>query len=190
MNRRGLAILILLCAMLLSSCGSGQQQEPLFEVTQVEADVLDQSTEQAITVFVDLNLKFTPAVEEALRKGVVITLKADTRIVHDEHITRVVKGQGHRWQIQFLPLSRHYLLTDLRSKEQTSWPRLRHALAALRGVEIVLPSVQLKPGNYRLEVMVYLDRRKLPAPLRLPALVSSAWKLKSTWYKWQFRITK
>ncbi len=183
-------IILLIAGMFLSACDTQDQQDSLFKVLHIEADIKDQTSKQVVTVFANLSLKLTPAVEEALRKGVVITLKANAQIVHDNNIGRVVEDHGRRWQIQYLPLSRHYSLTDLRSKEQSNWPRLRHALAALKRIEMELPPVKLEPGNYRLEVMVYLDRRRLPAPLRLPALVSSDWKLESNWYKWQFHINQ
>ncbi len=183
-------IILLLAGLFLSACNAEDQQDSLFEVLNIESDIQDQTSKQIVTVFADLSLKLTPAVEEALRKGVIITLKANAQIVHDNALGRVVEDHGRRWQIQYLPLSRHYSLTDLRSKEQSNWPRLRHALAALKRIEIELPPVKLDPGDYRLEVMVYLDRRKLPAPLRLPALVSSDWKLESNWYKWQFHINQ
>lgn len=171
---------------LLTACNSSEQENAYFVVKYVEADV----STQPINVYAGLELKFSAAVEEALNKGVTIPLKAIARITRDNSMGRVVIDHGHRWEIRYLPMSRHYLLTDLRSKQETTWPRLRHVLASLKRISIELPPAELEPGNYRLEVKIFLDRRRLPAPMRLPALVSSAWKLETNWYRWPFQITK
>jgi len=180
------AITTMLLALLLAACNSTEQDNTYFLVKYVEADI----DTQPITVYAGLELKFSAAVEEALNKGVTIPIKAVARITRDERIGRVIVNHGNRWEIRYLPMSRHYLLTDLRSKQETTWPRLRHALASLKRIAIELPPAGLEPGNYRLEVKIFLDRRRLPAPMRLPALVSSAWKLETNWYQWPFQITK
>ncbi len=190
MSKPALKFVLLGVCLLIGSCDRQEPPNSAFKVLHIEAEIENRTSQQELLIVADLSLKFTPEVEEALRKGVIILLRANARIVHDQFIPRVVEDRSRRWRIQYLPLSRHYRLTDTQTKEQTNWPRLRHALAALRRIEIELPPVALDAGSYRLEVRIYLDRRKLPPPLRLPALVSSAWKLESDWYQWPFHITK
>lgn len=179
-------ITTMLLLLVLTACNSTEQANAYFLVKYIEAEI----DTQPMTVYAGLELKFSPAVEEALNKGVTIPIKAIARITRDERIDRIIVDHGNRWEIRYLPMSRHYLLTDLRSKEETTWPRLRHALASLKRIAIEMPPAELKPGDYRLEVKIFLDRRRLPAPMRLPALVSSEWKLDTSWYQWPFQITK
>lgn len=179
-------LLVLIATLLLGACNHDEQANVFFKVKSVEADM----GIRPIKVYADLELKFSPAVEEALNKGVSIPLKAIARITTDNHFSRTIVDHGQRWEIRYLPLSRHYQLSELRSKQTTTWPRLRHALGSLRRITIELPPTDLKPGNYHLELKIFLDRRKLPAPMRLPSLVSSDWQLETNWYKWPFQITK
>ncbi|MCF6224989.1 MAG: DUF4390 domain-containing protein [Xanthomonadales bacterium] len=179
-------LLLLTVTLLLGACNNGEQSDPFFKVKSVEADV----NTQPIKVYAEVELKFSPAVEEALNKGVSIPIKAIARITNDDRLGWTIIDHGLRWEIHYLPLSRRYQLKDLRSKQATTWPRLRHALGALRRITIELPPTELEPGNYRVELKIFLDRRKLPAPMRLPSLVSSDWQLETNWYKWPFQITK
>ncbi|MCF6262114.1 MAG: DUF4390 domain-containing protein [Xanthomonadales bacterium] len=179
-------LLMLAATLLLGACNHGEHSDPFFKVKSVEADV----NTQPIKVYAELELKFSPAVEEALNKGVSIPLKAIARVTADNRLGWTIVDHGQRWEIHYLPLSRHYQLKDLHSKKTTTWPRLRHALGALRRITIELPPTELAPGNYRIEFKIFLDRRKLPAPMRLPSLVSSGWQLETNWYQWPFQITK
>lgn len=183
---RASILLILTACLLLGSCNHNQQSDPFFKVISVEADM----DTRPIKVYADLELKFSPTAEEALNKGVSIPLKAIARITTQGRFSRTIIDHGKRWEIRYLPLSRHYQLKDLRSKQTTTWPRLRHALGSLRRVTIELPPTELQPGKYNLEFKIFLDRRKLPAPMRLPSLVSSGWQLETNWYQWPFQITK
>ncbi len=177
--------IVSLFSLLLSACQLTDTADTHFSIQSVETDIHN----QPIKVDIGLTLKFSAEVEEALNKGVTIPLKVIARIVRDNQLSLVVEDRGYRWEIHYLPMSRHYLLTDMQSKEQTTWARLRHALGSLDRIMVELPPVELEPGNYRLEVKVFLDRRRLPAPMRLPALVSSGWKLETNWYQWPFQIS-
>jgi len=179
-------LLVFTATLLLGACNHGEQTNPFFKIKSIQADM----DIRPIKVYAELELKFSPAVEEALNKGVSIPLKAIARITTGGPFSRTIIDHGQRWEVRYLPLSRHYQLKNLRSKETTTWPRLRHVLASLRQISIELPPTDLAPGNYQLELEIFLDRRKLPAPMRLPSLVSSDWQLETNWYQWPFQITK
>ena len=169
---------------LITGCNAEGPDSKDFQIISVQADL----NSRPMIVSLELKLKFSNAVEQALNKGVTIPLKATAHIIKLGLINRDIEDHGHRWEIRYLPMSEHYILRDMRSGEESSYARLRHALAQLNHIDVELRPGELQAGEYRIEARIILDRRRLPAPMRLPALVSSAWQLKSDWYQWPFHI--
>ena len=143
---------------------------------------------------VDANITYelSENVQEALAHG--ITLRFD--------ITIVIKRE-RRWmwdkkfatttliyQLEYLPLSNSYLVTNIITGERNLLFMLEEALTFLGSVESfpVISEAQLDPErNYRCLIMSDLRIRTLPIPLQPLALVSPSWNLSSNWYEWNIR---
>lgn len=140
-------------------------------------------------IHVGIDFQPGPRVIEALAHGVTVQIRVMTRVgplwrrlaISDD-------PRSHRFEIRYLPLSQHYQLTDLRSGEQDSYPRLsmvRDALAEPRWVATRLEKSQPDGLGWRLQARVEIDRTRLPSPMRLPVWFDRNWGLGEPWRTWQ-----
>lgn len=174
-------IALLTGSLLLASC-SGQGAER-FELTRVEArwanGKLEARCEQQLTL--------SQEAREALDHGVPLTLELELILRSADGRTRV-GGRTGSYQIHYLPLSKHYQLAYLQDDVVKTFPRLRHALADLSRVELSFATGVLPGGEYQLLARSRLDKRSMPPPMRLPALLSQAWHHDSRWSSWTLEI--
>lgn len=116
-----------------------------------------------------------------------VQLEPDSEVLEalEAHITlsfRLERRCGSVHQVATLtlglrPLSGDYVLTLADGSEQR-WRLRAEALAAFRRLALPRP---LPCGTQPAYLRVRLDPAPLPAPLRLPALLSTAWHLDSGW---------
>ena len=107
----------------------------------------------------------------------------------NSHLPGSTVASGERiYLLEYLPISEHYKLTDTASGMQQIFPRLRYLVAALESQRFTLLLGQLAPGNYQLQVRAEVDLSKLPAPMRLPALIAPEWQLSTDWHSWPFEV--
>jgi hypothetical protein len=133
------------------------------------------------------NLKLSPEAQTALVHGVSLTVETDMILRVAETKTRVARHRS-RYQIRFLPLSEHYELSGEDNGEVRTFPRLRHALAAISSSRASFETGALPAGEYELLVRTYLDKQAMPPPMRLPTLFSSRWRHESNWTTWPLTI--
>jgi hypothetical protein len=158
-----------------------------FKVNEVQAVMAD----TALELTGDLELVLPPKVEEALSKGIELTVQVDVRL---KRMRRLLWDQGvASWALQrrirYHALSGQYLVareTNAAGTERTeSFTALPQALSALGSLNLRLPVQQaLREGEYAVDVRVNLDIEALPAPLRPVAYTSPAWHLGSGWTTW------
>jgi muramidase (phage lysozyme) len=58
----------------------------------------------------------------------------------------------------------------------------------LSKIELILPLEDVVAGDYQLTARSWLEKRKLPAPMRLPAWFSPNWQHDSGWQSWPVHI--
>ena len=164
-----------LAALLLAACGD-RAASGRFEVNAVRADWsngrMDVRFEQALSLSAEAR--------DALEHGVPLTLAVELVLREARTQTRVKKESSH-YEIRYLPLSEHYRLSRLDSDEQQTFPRLRHALAELGSLRLSFETGALPRGEYELLARCFLDKRKMPPPMRLPVLFSARWDHESAW---------
>ena len=106
--------------------------------------------------------------------------------IWDDSVARLTQ----RYQLQYHALSRQYLLRDLNSTAQRSYPTEQAALDALGDID-ALPLLDrrvLADGvHYDGKLRVRLATDALPTPLRLAAYLDADWRLASEWYRWPVR---
>lgn len=118
-----------------------------------------------------LNVRLEPDAEvlEALDAHIPLPFRLDRRC-----------GGLHQFaelSLRLRPLRADYVLTLADASEQT-WRLRAEALAAFRRLALPRP---LPCGDAPAYLRVRLDPARLPAPLRLPALLAAAWHLDSGW---------
>ncbi|MEE4638603.1 MAG: DUF4390 domain-containing protein [Wenzhouxiangella sp.] len=139
---------------------------------------------------IDAGIDFEPGpqVIEALEHGVTVHIRFLARIGPAWRRSPITDDpRSHRFEIRYLPLIRHYELTDLRSGERTSYPRLhmvRDALAQPRWMETRLRDRSSHGPGWRLQARVEIDRTRLPSPMRLPVWFDPNWGLGDDWQTW------
>ncbi len=183
--RQTLPLIGLFFAFALAACNPTPHTHGYgFQIDRVDGQIVA----DRLQLSAQLALQLSPAASEALERGIPITLEVTSRYrMADDLLRRPLARHTQRWELRYQSLSQHYLLHDLDSDRQTAYPRLRHLLAYLRPVHQQLPR-PAEPGAYLAEVQVRLDIQRLPAPMRLPALLSPEWRLASDWTPWPFAV--
>jgi hypothetical protein len=176
------ASLASLCLLTLTACGSGQAGHE-FRIQQVSVTPVY----QAISASFSQSLQLSPQARDALEHGVDLTIRFDMDLREGGSMIRRATD-SRRYVISYLPLSRRYELRGPQGTRPQTFPRLRHLLSELDRVNLVLATGPLTAGEYELRVRVRMDKQRLPAPMRLPALLSAQWRHDSEWSTWPFDI--
>ena len=174
-----LPILVLLCAC------SDKARDYGFELSDLAATVTDNQAQ----ISSQFNIRLSDAARLALERGIPLTLRIQFRARKDSRLPgSTIAATEHVYQMTYLPLSEHYVLTDMVTGIQQTYPRLRYLISSLQNQEQVMSLGDLAPGNYLIQVRAELDLRKLPAPMRLPARIAPEWRLSTDWHSWPFDV--
>jgi len=125
---------------------------------------------------------------EALARGVNLHLAVTTRMARrfgPVALTEATRTES--LEISFLPLTEQWVLDD--GRERRTFARLwmlLEALQAPRDWPTGLEPRQLGHAAWQVQIRARFDRGRLPSPMRLPALLSPAWRLGTQWHTWQF----
>ena len=145
-----------------------------------------------------LRLDLSTRVEEALDKGIPLTIEVEYRLFRIRNI--IWDLQLANWSfthsIQYHALSRQYLVRGhgLDASSVESFTTLQEALnfmGTLDGLSLPLPpqldetiDTKNNPG-YRAQIRARLVIESLPAPLRPVAYTSTDWRLNTGWVSWK-----
>lgn len=169
-------------ALVLGAC-SAENQNQRFEIRDLRADWAS----GRMDVHLQQRLELGPEAREALLHGVPLTLGVEV-VLRDARTQTRLKKQRNLYEIRYLPLSEHYQLTRNETGESQTFPRLRHALAELGELRLSVETGVLPEGDYELLARSFLDKRRLPPPMRLPVLFSPSWNHESAWTSWPLNI--
>ncbi len=120
----------------------------------------------------------------ALENGVALHIEVRAELDADSGNISSVR----HFEIRYMPLSDHYQLSSDQPALVRTYPRLRHVLADLSAVELIMPLTNIAAGNYQVQARSWLEKRKLPAPMRLPIWFSPNWQHDSGWHSWPVSI--
>lgn len=133
-------------------------------------------------------LQFSREAAEALEHGVPLTISIDLELRDAANLT-LLASHEHQYTIRFRPLSQHFELSGPGDEPPRTFPRLRHALAELAELRLRLDTGALAPGSYEFRSRTRLDNHSLPAPMRLPVMMSAQWRHDSGWSTWPFTVS-
>lgn len=162
--------LLLPWLLLLVACHGGGSIESA-RIVRLPEPVLDAS----------LRLRPSSQMLAALDRGVPLTLRFRLRT---QDATPAL-DTTRRIELRYLPLAQQYQLRDLDTGLMRYFPRQAQLLAALDRVRLPLDVAWagLAAGT-ACTLSLVLDVDALPAPLRLPALVSAQWRLNPAEHRW------
>lgn len=175
-----LRLLVVASLLLLVACKE-QKGDFGFTVKGVETRV----TGQQLKIMLEQKISLSPEARTALTNGVPLHLEVRAELETGSGTL----SASRRFEIRYMPLSDHYQLSSGQPSFVRTYPRLRHALADLSEVELTMSLPQVTAGSYDLQTRSWLDKRKLPAPMRLPAWFSPSWQHDSGWQSWSISIS-
>lgn len=181
-HRRPALLLAAAAALLLSACGD-VDESGRFELSEVDA----RWSNGRMEVRFEQDLNLSAEARNALVHGVPLTLGVELILRDARTQTRVQRNKSF-YEIRYLPLSEHYQLSGPGDENLRTFPRLRHALADLGDLEVRFETGALPSGEYELLARSFLDKQKMPPPMRLPVMFSSRWKHESAWSSSQLAI--
>lgn len=181
--RLWLLLLLALLSATLGTSGPALAAQSSLEIKSAELV----HTEGAYLLDADFELVLSPAVEEAVSKGMPLTFLVEFQVValrrywfDDEVVTLTSKVA-----LSYHALSRQYLLN--RDGHQLSFTSLQEAKEELSHIKNwqVLETDQLKKGeNYQAALRMRLDQSKLPKALQVDTLNSEDWNMVSERLRW------
>jgi Domain of unknown function (DUF4390) len=125
----------------------------------------------------------------AVRDGVPLTLHLDivVRRQRSYWLDDTVATLDQNYELLFHALSERYLVRNLNSGEQASYPTLEAALDALRVISNlpILDQALVRPDSrHEISVRAGLDVRTMPDTLRFILFWADDWRQRSEWYTW------
>lgn len=143
---------------------------------------------RALNLRLQQRLEVSEQAREALEHGVTLVVALELELRNDNKMI-VMQRAARYFQIRYLPLSERYQLSEEETGELQTFSRLRHLLAAIGDLNVHLSTGPLPSGSYELRARIRLDESRLPAPMRLPAWLSTQWQHDSGWSVWPFKIS-
>jgi hypothetical protein len=181
-NAAELGLKFICLASLVLQLGCGDRSGDFgFTFTDVESRVAG----QLLNVELRQELSFSAEARNALENGVPLHLEVRAELDTSRNTVMVMR----RFEIRYMPLSNHFQLSSDQPASVRTFPRLRHALAELSEIELKMPLQGVAAGDYQLRTRCFLEKRKLPAPMRLPAWFAPNWQHDSGWQSWPVSIS-
>ena len=169
---------------LLSACSS--PDEPGGHLRLI--DPQPQWQAEVLGLYTGIDFNPGPRLLEALNHGVTLHIRVAIDVSRPwELLTPDERTRNHRFEIRYLPLVRHYELTDLKTDEQRSFPRLSMVLDALaqpQWLDTRISREDFDERSWRMQARVDIDRTRLPSPMRLPVWFDPHWRLAEPWQRW------
>ena len=181
-------LLVALVATLLLAPREGTRADALDGVLEVRSAYVD--VDHAVfQLHARIEYPMTPAIRAALRDGVTLAFDLDTRVTRERRLwlDATVVELTLRRELAYHTVSDRYVVRDVRTGDQQSFPTLDGALEFLGTVDNwpILVEPQITEGeHYRISVRAGIRRGRLPASLRLLLFWTDDWHRVSEWYTW------
>ncbi len=139
-----------------------------------------------------VDLELSDVLLDALANGVDLYVDIDIEIIRRNSwwFDSEVAALSQRSVLSYYALSRSYVVRNLNTGIQTTYPSLYSALSAIGEVQN-LPMLDVTlledEEQYFARLRTRIAIEELPLPLRAQAYLSGDWRLSSEWYTWSLR---
>ena len=185
-RKTSVAFLLFVCCFLPAGLIAGPAFGQEFAVHEAHTELVNEVYQ--LDAWIDIRLG--EEVVDALQSGVPITIEIDIEVYRPRRYlwNERIASLRQRYRLEYHALSERYLVTNLNTRAQQSYP-IRGAAIAAVGVINDLPVLDRKllteGKGYMARLRARLDIEALPAPLRVLAYLSPSWRASSTWYAWE-----
>ena len=188
--RRGpvaLQLLALLCVGLYYSPASSAQGR--FDIRSAYVE----RAEGVYQLNATLDFDVVEGARAAIRDGAPFTLHLEIVVRRERSywLDEVVATLDQSYELVYHALSDRYLVRNLNSGEQVSYPTLDAALDSLRVISNlpILDHALVRPERrHEISLRASLDIRTMPDTLRFILFWSDDWRQRSEWYTWSPRL--
>lgn len=181
----GAVALRLLFALLIAGFAALAWAQSRFEIRSAYIERSEGVYQLNATIDSDL----VEGARSAIRDGAPLTLHLDiiVRRQRSYWLDETVATLDQGYELAFHALSERYLVRNLNSGEQASYPTLDAALDALRVISNlpILDEALVAPkSRHEVSVRASLDVRTMPDTLRFILFWSDDWRQRTEWYTW------
>jgi len=150
-------------------------------------NVLYSLQDSRLIVFSQLDLTLSNDLIEAINNGVAISIAVEYAkprktllgITHDVITTTTYEIERHS-------LSNRYLMRDIKTDNIDIFNSIQAALDNLG--RSLRQSIKFEKGTKELAIRCYVDKFRLPGPLRFKAFFSKSWSPSSDWSIWPLNL--
>lgn len=207
-----LIVILIMSLLFVPSVGISASKQSSLEVQEVRSEYyqagsgmvkirdlekLQNGSLDKLNIMLSVKSDIVMSEEQAqmLLNGIPLTFVYDIRI-EEKGFWSFWNGNNYIKEIRYLlfyhGLSKQFVVRDLETKKQHSYPTLSLALLSIStpsNIEFkITDSRGFEMEDYKGRVKLWLDIEALPTPLRIPAYLSKNWWLNSNWFKWELKI--
>lgn len=160
-----------------------------FAIVDVQASHMDETIE----ISANMDLILSDDVRDAVNGGIGIPVVTEIKVYRkrqdnffDNKVAELVVAE----RLQYAAVQNRYTVESENSDIAGRFTSLESALNSLgkpRKYRIALPESAGPDAMYQAKIRVRLERRKLPAVLRLTALLKNSWRLNSRWFDFEIQ---
>lgn len=172
-------VLLLCCWQAMPSVASG------IEVAQARTVLEERQYFVNARVVIDLSEEIVTALNNGV--SLPVEIRAEVFATRAYVWDSVVARARYRYILQYHPLSKQYLVSNLSSGALENFRTLATALDYLGRVErmpLVSQDRLRTDREYAVRLRSAISAASLPVPLRLRAYLYPSWHLSSDWYQW------
>jgi len=138
-----------------------------------------------------VELGLSAAAEEALAEGIPLTLLLEILITKERRFLpdTEVAGLEQRWRLAYDALSGRYVVTNLNSRAQSTYPELAEALDYLsnvRGLPLIDEPLLASGVRHEVSLRASVEIGGLPGAVKL-LIFWREWSRSTDWYTWSVR---
>ena len=182
-RRRTVTLLRALAALVLLACATALADTIPLRSTELRVEDSD------VLLSAQFDVTLTPALEEALRKGVPLYFTVEFELTRPRWywIDEKIAQWSITYRVSYTELTRQYRVASgpLSQPFDTLDDVLRF-VGRVSSRSVAQASTLAKDARYEAALRMRLDVSQLPKPFQLNALASHEWQLASDWHRWSF----
>lgn len=188
-GRLALVFLLCLCNAGWSAVAGAAEAVHRFEIRSAFVEPAD----SVYMLNARLDFALPPGAQAAILDGVALTLDLEIVVNRARRywLDDTIATLEQRYELVYHALSERFLVRNLNSGEQRSWPTLEDALESLQVVDrLPILDQSLVAPNLRYDVNLRgrLDVRNIPDALRFILFWVDDWRQQTDWYTWPLNL--